>query len=226
MDVSIVGDTLGGIIGWVVIGAFALVVVGVIAYLNYAGVLVQRKYKCYVWVTKANGAVEVVMAKGRYVGTDKFEIYYSPSDKQMIEAPSEDMIYSNNVIHFVRESRTAHFPGKKLKVEAKEEVVNELKVNRNMITIDPSWSNASKLALINELQRNKDRFGDNPWLKYAPFMALVVGFLIVGVAWYLSTGQISEELGRVATQFGRVAEALKEAEIIIETPPADGPPPG
>ena len=147
-------------------------------------------------------------ASGRMLKGGKFEVYYGPNKKWEMEAPGPDMIHSNKEIHLYRVSEDAHFPLEKFDIE------------ENIITADPSWTNASKLALAAELMKNRDRFANNPWMLYAPYMAIMVGFIIVGIAWYVSTNNISDELGQVAQGFRGVAEALKDAEVIIEHPEA------
>lgn len=226
-----------------------MIFIGVIAILGFfaytTGLLTKRPYKCFIWTERAGKSTEIQIAKGRFLksGDGKFEIFYGFNDKQIIEAPPEANIYPGNQLHFFRESRDGHFIMKVEKEETESEETVEkhgklqsigVNTNKTKMSGDPSWSNASKLALYQQLEKNAHRFGNNPWEKYAPYATLMIGFLIVAIAWYMGTNQIADSLNGVKDGFAGVAQSLADSQVIIDktttavpgTPPTPGTPPG
>lgn len=209
-DLGVAADIFDKLIGAGISVIYLLILLAFVGYAYLSGLLAWRPYKVYVWVKKANGAIQLEKASGRNLKGGKFEVFYGLNDKAVMEAPAEDKFGTDKVLHLLRESRDAHFP-------------LSLDVNSEKVTADPSWSNASKLALAQELKNNAHRFANDPWQKYAVPMSILLGFLIVGIAWYLSTGEIASQLNAVASNFAGVADALKDAQVVLEKAP-EAPP--
>lgn len=158
------------------------------------------------FVKKAFGH-DFVNAKGRHLKDGKFEISYGWNDKITTEAPPEEYFYPSGDVFFYREDRENHFPLK-------------LEINEGIIRAEPALSNALKIAYAQSVKESAERFREqNKLLQYAPYIAVIIGFIIVGIAWWISSSQIAGELGHVAGAFNGVAKTLENATVVLQKPP-------
>lgn len=208
MDFDLSG-IVGIILNYVAILMFLAVAAGLLYFANMKGLLVKRPYTLRIYSRRANDSVKEISAKGRFLKSGKFEIWYGMNEKSEEEAPGEEFIDDGNVIRFFRQTRDSHFPIK-------------LSINSDVVTADPSFTNAAKMAVFRELEENRDRFNNDPLMKYAPYFALVIGFFIIGIALYVSNSAVADSMNQVASGFSGVAEALKDAEVIITKEPPPG----
>lgn len=224
-DLNFITDIVNNILSlFLPLLVFGTVILGlIVAYIT--GMFEKRPYKCYVWTERAGGALEGKHARGRYLkqGQGKFEMAYGIFDKQTITAPPEENIHPGDQLHFYRARKDDHFEIQSFRLSA----------DKTKIVADPSWNNANKLALYQELEKNAHRFGNNPWEKYATHITFVIAIFIIVLAWYMSTNMIADSLNSVASNFAGVADKLADAQVVLEkqatatpAPPASGAPPG
>jgi len=146
--------------------------------------------------------------KGRYLKDGKFEIQYGFNDKVVAEAPPEELVSATGEIWFVRPDRDNHYPAK-------------WHIDKSKIIVEPALSNALKVNYANSVKEANERFKEIDKLaQYAPYIAILIGFFIVGIAWYVSTDRIAGEFGQAANALHSVANELKNASITIAKPPA------
>lgn len=187
------------------LGTFLLIAVVaaiIVLYLRRGGVFTKRDVNVFLFIPRAN-THDTHKVKGRFIKHGKFEVYYGVNDSDTIQAPGEEFIYPRNTIYFLRKNRESYFP-------------LLLEINEEKIETEPVLSNAMKVAYANEIKETVERFTKPNALEkyYVPF-SIIIGFIIIGIAWYMATGSIADAMNAVANNFGGVANTLKDAQVVI-----------
>jgi len=181
IDISGVGAGIGSMVT-TILGLVVLVAVIIGGYLlvTRTGLLNKRKVNCFVFAKRANGAVEPKHPKGEYLKNGKFEIAYDSKNVDKIEAPSEEFIYPGNTIFFVRTERDTHWPA-------------HVRINNNMIEVEPAVLPAGKMALADEIETDMERFKEqDKFEKYLPYIALIMAGLLLGAGAYLGFADVAK----------------------------------
>lgn len=187
---------------------------GVIVFLYMSGAITRRPFRLIILAERAHGGfVTILGAQARTLPNGKAEIFYGMkhgSRKDISNMVDDEYIHSGNIIYLFRSADNFYTP---LNTTLSDE----------KLEFEATFSHAAKLSLADQIKKSVHRFTQpNPLEKYFPMLALLVGFMIVGIALYLSSANIAAGMSEVASQYNKVADKLENAQVVIQkAPPKD-----
>jgi len=199
VDFSVmIGDAVGGLIGpfiWLIV----LAVVGLgIGILYLSGIMTKRPYRIIELVPRANGLVDMIVAKARKLENNKgqAEIFYGAFSKRIVNVWKEDYVGINNTVW-----GTA-INDKEMQWIDKVNVDNEVKAHAAV-------TEGRQLNFAVGWQAAWDRFkNEKAWMQYLPLLSIIIAALLFGGGLFLAANMIKDSMNSYSASNAQIAQAI------------------